>query len=389
MLAKIIMNNFKSFKNETVIDFTKTNYTFLSDINVVHNGILKGALFVGANASGKSNIIQAIKLLLDLLFREREFNSGLFRCLFSDNPEFSIDYYFKVEGKQIRYLIKNNLEKSIITEKLYMDDQLLLERMGLIAKSYINENKEITYDENQLDKQTLALRTIFFNTRFAGNDVLRKWFDFLQNSIYFNAFEKTPISYGKEDLKLISYVKENGVKKINDFLNVYNFEQNIEYASEISGDSYTIKLLDEEKIIFFKRKGVNTPIPFMEESLGNRTLLYMLPSFLRVLENCGMFLVDEFSSGFHNELEELMVKYFMRSSVKSQMVFVSHSTNLLSTSLLRPDQIYSVDFEGDKGSRVKRFSDEQPRLAQNLEKMYLSGVFEGVPHYEYTIKNGD
>jgi len=54
----------------------------------------------------------------------------------------------------------------------------------------------------------------------------------------------------------------------------------------------------------------------------------------------------------------------------------------LSTSILRPDQIYTVEFNGEEGSRVKRVSDEQPRLAQNLEKMYLSGVFGGLPNYE-------
>ena len=49
------------------------------------------------------------------------------------------------------------------------------------------------------------------------------------------------------------------------------------------------------------------------------------------------------------------------------------------------DQIYSVDF-GKDGSQLKRFSSEKPREAQNLEKMYLGGVFNGVPKYEYNIK---
>lgn len=383
ILTKIIINNFRSFRKQTIIDFTKTNFTFLSDINVSENGVLKGALFVGANASGKSNIIHALKLLLDLLFTEREINSGFLPCLFSGNLEFSIDYYFKVEEKQIRYQIKNNPAKGIICEKLFMEEKMLLERMGLTAKSYLNEDREISYDENELDKETLSLRTIFFNTRFAGNDILRKWFEFLQNSVYFNAFDKRVDSYGKEDLRLLNFLKENGAKKINDFFDVHNFEQTVDYTNESNGDKFTIKVANEdERALFFRRKDINIPIPFLEESLGNRTLLNMLPSFLRVLENDGMLLIDEFSSGFHNELEELLVKYFMRTSVNSQIFFVSHSTNLLSTSILRPDQIYAVYFDGENGSRVKRFSDEQPRVAQNLEKMYLSGIFEGLPHYK-------
>jgi len=82
-------------------------------------------------------------------------------------------------------------------------------------------------------------------------------------------------------------------------------------------------------------------------------------------------------------LEELLIRFFMKSANGSQIIFVSHSTNLLSTSLLRPDQIYSVEFDAE-GSKIKRFSSEKPREAQNLEKMYLSGVFNGVPGYEST-----
>ena len=125
-------------------------------------------------------------------------------------------------------------------------------------------------------------------------------------------------------------------------------------------------------------------MPYVLESLGNKTLLSMLPGLLQVVEKGGMFIVDEFSSAFHNELEELIVRYFMRESNNAQMFFVSHSTNLMKTTLLRPDQIYTVDF-GKEGSTIKRVSSEQPRESQNMEKMYLSGVFGGLPNYS----NGD
>ena len=53
------------------------------------------------------------------------------------------------------------------------------------------------------------------------------------------------------------------------------------------------------------------PLPFAEESLGNQNLLQILPAFLGVVEHGGMLLVDEFSSGFHNDLEALLIRYFM------------------------------------------------------------------------------
>ena len=72
----------------------------------------------------------------------------------------------------------------------------------------------------------------------------------------------------------------------------------------------------------------------------------------------------------------------MKNSKRAQLFLVSHSTNLLSNTLLRPDQIYTVDFIDGKGSRLNRVSDNKPREAQNLEKMYLSGVFNGIPSIE-------
>lgn len=184
-------------------------------------------------------------------------------------------------------------------------------------------------------------------------------------------------------MSLKTYMEKYGTIKINSFFDVYNFEQRIEYENTATGNLISIE--SPEKMIYFKRKGIDESIPFVLESLGNRTLLQLLPAFFHCIENGGMLLLDEFSSGFHNELEELLIRYFMKKANESQLIFVSHSTNLISNSLLRPDQIYSVDFGGD-GSHIKRFSSEKPREAQNLEKMYLGGVFNGVPKYEYRIK---
>ena len=73
----------------------------------------------------------------------------------------------------------------------------------------------------------------------------------------------------------------------------------------------------------------------------------------------------------------------MKKSKYSQLYITSHDTNLISNSVFRPDQINLVSF--DKGSKVKRISVYKPREAQNLEKMYLGGMFEGLPMYDEEI----
>lgn len=378
MLKSYEICNFKSFKNKTKFNLEKTNYQMLAATNLREN-ILKGLLFVGANASGKSNAIIAIKFLLDCLFGKIDINMDAYMCMFSGHPVMSLTYTFDIDGAEIVYEIKYQRIDKKLNEDLLVDGINIFTRDGSVAKVKLYEEKIYT----DVPKDMLFLRDIYFNTKFRGWEKLQKWFEFLGNSVYLDLYSRKAIQYKDIDLSLESYLEQAGTDEINNFFEEYNFAQMIEYDKKSEG--HVISVESAEKMIFFKRKGIDEPIPYIFESLGNRTLLQLLPLFFYCIKQGGMLLLDEFSSGFHNELEELLIRYFMKKAEEAQLIFVSHSTNLLSNSILRPDQIYAVDFEKE-GSRIKRFSSEKPREAQNLEKMYLGGVFNGVPKYEYTIK---
>lgn len=378
MLKSFEVCNFKSFKNRTKFDLEKTNYQMLLNTNVKDN-VLKGVMFVGANASGKSNSILAIKFLLDYLFGKLDINIENYICMFSRNPIMSLIYTFEIEGTDIVYEIDYQRVDKRLAEKLTVNGEELLSRDGSVATSRFYEEQSFT----DVPKDMLFLRDIYFNTKFRGWEKLQKWFAFLSNSVYVDLYTRDAFQYKDIDLDLYSYIERVGVDEINSFFEEYNFEQTIEYDKKAKGHIVSVEAVN--KIIFFKRKGIDEPIPYALESLGNRTLLQLLPAFFHCIHNGGMLLLDEFSSGFHNDLEELLVRYFMKKAEDTQLIFVSHSTNLLSNSILRPDQLYAVDFTKE-GSVIKRFSSEKPREAQNLEKMYLGGVFNGVPRYEHTIK---
>ena len=378
MLKKYEVSNFKSFKNATVFELEKTNYKMLSNTNI-RGDMLKGIMFVGANASGKSNAIMALKFLLDCLFGKNDVNIASYICMFSENPLMSVKYTFDVEGTEIIYEVSYQRIDKSIKETLLIDGKQAYWRDGSVAMVCFAE--EIFHTD--IPSNTLFLRDIYFNTKFRGNKSLQKWFEFLSNSVYVDLHSTTIVSYKDIDLSLKTYIEERGPSEINQFFEEYNFEQKIEYANIAKG--HVIQVESPEKMIFFKRKELDEPIPYVFESLGNKTLLHILPAFFHCIKHNGILILDEFSSGFHNDLEELLVRYFMKKADLSQLIFVTHSTNLLSNSILRPDQIYAVDF-GKEGSCIKRFSSEKPREAQNVEKMYLSGVFSGVPKYEHTIK---
>src|SRR5699024_7065318 len=192
--------------------------------------------------------------------------------------------------------------------------------------------------------------------------------------VYINCYDRQVVSYSGKNLLIYEYLNNNGVNDINKFLEKINYNQEIEYGTETSDPNhrFSVKSNDNIKFISFNKLGTGIYVPEMFESTGNQTLMALLPSFLHAINNECMIIIDEFSSGFHNELVECILKYFFHYAKDSQLFFTSHSTNILNNSLLRPDQIYSVYFDAKKGSQIKRFSDEMPRESQNTEKMYLN-----------------
>lgn len=374
MLKSYEICNFKSFKNKTVIDLTKTSYDSLSDQNT-SGDILKGVLFVGANASGKSNAVIAVKFLLDLLFKNEETGIQMYRCLFSPDPQIQMKYNFFVNGSEIVYTVSFFCKKPYsVKELLTVDGIDVLERDGNYAKVNITEPAE----HHDVSEEILFLREVYFSTKFRGNQTLQRWFKELSSSVYLDLYKEEIDSYSSAKLDTDKYLEANGEDRINDFFEKYHFDQLITYSEHAMGSR--VRFDSDKKSIFFKRYSISEPIPAGFESIGNQNLIRLLPVFFHCLDNNGILLLDEFSSGFHNDLEEMLVQYFMRKSKNAQLIFVSHSTNLLTNRLLRPDQIYAVDFD-ENGSRLNRFSNEDPRPAQNIEKMYLSGRFDGVPRY--------
>ena len=173
MLKKMIIKNFKCFKNETVLDLRKTNYKLLEQNT--YDKVLKGALFVGANASGKTTMLAPIKLLLDLLFKDQDIYLFQQQCLFSDEEITKLSYIFDVDGHEINYSFsfEGNL---FVEETLFVDKKNIIEREGKNASLHLLKNRE-TF--NDVDTSLLFLKRVYFNTKFSGNKNLVKWFEFL------------------------------------------------------------------------------------------------------------------------------------------------------------------------------------------------------------------
>lgn len=372
MLTKIRIKNFRSFKNETIIDFSATKSAMLKDTNI-ENGVLKGCLFVGGNASGKTNAIGAISALMQLLFNPLDTDVTPFVCWFSADKELELEYTFKFEKDTIVYLLVLDKKGIIKREHLVLNNEVLIDRIGLSARTSINGNE--IYYSNEVEERSLLLKSIYYQNNYIDAPIIKKWFEYLQNSVCFNAGQAKAFDYNNK-VRFNDYLAVYGADKINDFLNRFNFRCELLFVRK---DEYQFRQI-ELKELNVLHKDTRCRVPIEHESGGLKTLLSILPSILQVTERGGMLIVDQFGGAFHNELEELIIRYFMSEAKNAQLFFTSHSTNIMKLSLLRPDQIYALDY-GKSGSTVKRLSSKLPRDTQNMEKMYLGGAFGGLPNY--------
>lgn len=384
MLKKITLDNFTTFITKKEISFEATNSKILESTNIGANKILKGALFVGENASGKTNILQAIKLLSDLLASNTFVNFATYKSFYSDRDTFTLSYYFDIKKIEIVYNLEFD-DNGIVSEEVIKDGFTVLKRTKNSAKFTFDSNVPYT-KAHEIPNTLPFLRKLFFDTHFNNDKILNKWYTFITNAIYVNCNTRKIIASEAiyDELLLSNYFDNGGIDEVNDFLKSIGYNHDVIYA-DISKFFFNPKRTDfaSNKVVAFRKRGTKLYIPEVFESAGNNTLINVLPAILCAIKHSGMIIIDEFSSGMHNELEEALIKFFfIRAKKDTQLFFTSHSTNLLDNSILRPDQIYSVRFNyKEGGSILSRFSDQSPREAQNTEKMYLSGVFDEVPRY--------
>ena len=78
MLLKFNFRNFKSFKDEASLDLTATKISEFAESNfsVGNIKVLPVAGIFGANASGKSNVMDAFRFMLDYVMMSLNFAGG-------------------------------------------------------------------------------------------------------------------------------------------------------------------------------------------------------------------------------------------------------------------------------------------------------------------------
>ncbi|GLZ29804.1 hypothetical protein Lesp02_19940 [Lentzea sp. NBRC 105346] len=151
----------------------------------------------------------------------------------------------------------------------------------------------------------------------------------------------------------------------------------------------------EIAILEFERKrrrvrllhGENETFEFDEESAGTRSWLGLLPTVLPVLHEGGVLVIDEIDASLHPLLALRLIALFNDEATNTaggQLIFTTHDATLLHApfgeEVLARDEVWFVEKDEKGASSLYPLTDFKPRSEDNVQRRYLAGRYGAVPN---------
>lgn len=131
------------------------------------------------------------------------------------------------------------------------------------------------------------------------------------------------------------------------------------------------------------RHGSGTDLfDFREESDGTRRL-FDLMNILLDEDDDVTYVVDELERSLHPMLARRFLELFMERNEQGsrQLVFSSHEASIMDQELFRRDEIWFVDRGADANSRLYSLDRFKDRFDKDIAKAYLEGRYGAVPAF--------
>ena len=402
MLIRFSFKNFKSFKNENCLDMEATTLKE-HEYNVakIDSGeYLKVSAIYGANASGKTNVLQAFDYMKK-------------RILVSDDSKKNspIDeeniYSFMINNDpialEVEILAKNNkiykygfkvLKDKIISEWLFE------KRVNKFYSIFERESNNVSMKPNKISELVnIDERTLFLNIYSKidrNNEDFSNVYDWFVNSTYLDLgnpnFER--FINNRVSLKILS--DENYKKELLKFIKT--FDSGIEGIKTTPDSIEAVKsnngIIDIE-VIHKGEKGEVKALPFYLESNGTRKMFHLFDFFMDALKNGMVLFVDELDAKLHPLLTRYIINLFHNSDTNKgngQLIYSTHDTVNLNKETFRRDEIWFAEKDKDGISEIYALSDyileddknagKKVRNDATYNKDYLTGRYGAIPVLE-------
>lgn len=421
MLIQLTISNFKSVRNEQVIDFyapfkrsERAENTFPLPESKIR--VLRSVGFYGPNAAGKSTVFDALETIMNTIVDEgfkpendiSWYNPYRFDVASRSSPTtLALEFALPVEGilPYRHFLYEVSFDKTnFLHEKLYAYP-VTGRRVTLFARKPKDTYKSIRIHTLLSDE---GKRIPFFGNQTylsaawkAANapKTLRVVASYLCGEFRLSKYKKTPVvrslGRGRIAAALLPYA-DFGIKK------VVERRRRLDPAHIASMQKYLSKE-EFETVLALMAKGnasveyefnhvgdddMKGLIKLEEESDGTQAFFRQLPNVLDGLDNGLTMLRDEIDTSMHPFLVEFIIRLFNDPDVNvnnAQLLFSTHNLALLSESLLRKDQIWFAE-KRDGASEyfsLQDFDDKKVTPTSPFASWYSEGRFGGVPKIDY------
>lgn len=438
MLIRFTVENFLSFNqridfNMIAADDTHHSHHVVKDDSDESIRLLRTSIIYGANASGKSNLIKAMKFARDFIVDGVEKNKNininnfkLDKTCYTKPSRF--EFEFKTDDKQYAYgflVDKHKIHEEWLFEIGINTEIPIYERRGKDF-NFHNFNHEFFLNLSEDTKNGIRYEAI--NTRenllFLTNSKEREikdlkslepiyeWFNDVLKIIFPNSKPFLPFFSPSVQNSLSKFLAslDLGIKKITTNtidLDDYNeipsefkdeikkdfpYEEGKENAIFIPALKCIISQAKDEtdKLMVLNLSPVrldkeNSEVKFeiSEESDGTQRLIDLFPMLIHLSRGNAVYVIDEIERSLHSLLMKKLFDYFLNNSENknsnSQLIATTHEVYLLDIKdIFRKDEIWFV--EKDKYGQSLLYSLANTDVENlDLATGYLNGRFGAIP----------
>jgi AAA15 family ATPase/GTPase len=419
MISYFSVVNFRSIKNRVEFDLTKTalkgNEGNATNEEYHKKRVLKSAMIYGANASGKTNFIEAFKALqymvlassklqldedippyephkLDINFRDAPVEFELHFLLKGIKHEFYLAYGSKkIIEESIHYYpngVKSLLYKRDSSKILKFGDtykgakttisKLLLDNQLFISKAVDNNVQSL------LDIYRFIAFEVFLYSFSSSADEDRFRNLYLQrlvdnkDSKFSQSFQKliAALDTGIDHMK----IAENDFEKLN--LPTHLDEKVIKKIQE--ANRYDV--MTAHKVFNGDQQINETNFKIYEESTGTQKLIAISGHIIEALLEGEILIVDELEQSLHPNILQYLINLFHNPLVNkynAQLIFSTHDITQLSNDSIRRDQVWFAEKDQYGATGLYRCSDIKGiRADYPLDKWYQTNRLGGTPIIE-------
>lgn len=413
MIIEFSVYNFKSIADKQTLSLVadagnelEKNIITLDDPKKLK--LLRSAAIYGANAAGKSNIIEAITTMAAIVVNSAtDFKSSDLLPLsnfrlndnFSGNPtEFEVNFI----ADNIRYQYGFSATKERI-----IDEWLFSFPKGRSQKWFLrlwnDEKSEYEWDignaltgEKQTWMKSTRSNALFLSTAVQLNSQKLKpiydWFDykfkFTELSGWNHDFTAQQCIDNKEGILNFLKSADVGIDDIKVTKEKFDPDEVPDIMPEAIRDIIIQNMKDKDEYIvktFHKNaQGSLTPFNLEDESHGTKKIFRFAGPLLHTLKTGNVLFIDELNDNLHPKLVEFIVTLFndpLLNTNGAQLIFTTHETSILSQSVFRRDQIWFVEKDANGATKLFPLSEFSPRKGrENLEASYLDGRYGALPY---------